>query len=85
MTFRGLLVVSAVLAVAGCATRHHHYEEPRQVELGPIAGGVVGQAIARGSSVPDSVRGPVPLCRPDGRCPDGPGGRSRRDDEGSHR
>lgn len=68
MTFRGLLVASAVLAVAGCATRHHHYEEPRRVELGPIAGGVVGQAIARGSSVPGSQSGPAAHCRSDDRC-----------------
>ncbi|HVY33170.1 MAG TPA: hypothetical protein VG960_01995 [Caulobacteraceae bacterium] len=85
MTFKRLLLASAVLAVAGCATRHRHYEEPRQVELGPIAGGVVGQAIARGSSVPDRVHGPVPLCRSDGRCPDGPGERDRRDYEGPPR
>ena len=53
MTFKWLLVASAALALAGCTHRRNApYEEPRTVDLGPIAGGVVGQTIARGSAAP---------------------------------
>ena len=72
MTFKRMLVAGALaLSLAGCA-RHHFLCEPR-ADLGPIAGGVVGQTLARGPTDPVPYDGVLARCRASGRCVAAPG------------
>jgi hypothetical protein len=74
MTFKRMLLAGALaLSLAGCARRHFQCEPPREADLGPLAGGVVGQTLARGPTAPGPSTGAVAECQASGRCSAAPG------------
>ena len=57
MTFKRILVASSlVLILTACAERRYDYPPQPRVDLGPLAGGVVGQTIAAGGLAPGEGR-----------------------------
>ena len=76
MIIKRMLVAGALtLSLAGCARHHYYCEPPRVADLGPLAGGVVGQTLARGPTEPGPSTGAVAECQASGRCAAAPGRR----------
>lgn len=74
MTFKRMLVAGGLaLALTGCIRYRYFCEPPRVADMGPIAGGVVGQTIARGPQPPGASTGAIAECQASGRCSAAPG------------